>query len=173
VAATTRRADLPAMSLDSIVDLAGEWRGSSRLRDPDYGLDERSASRATVTPVLGGRFVRLDYTWSYGDEPQEGSLLMGHDPSSGACTGHWIDSWHNAHRIMACQGGGGADGAVRLTGSYPAPSGPDWGWRIEVGPDDGGGLRVVMFNISPDGREELAVEGTYERAPGQPQEGTA
>ena len=35
------------------------------------------SSTATVTPVLGGRFIRVDYTWGYQGRPQEGSLLVG------------------------------------------------------------------------------------------------
>jgi hypothetical protein len=44
-------------------------------------------------------------------------------------------------------------GAVLVRGSYGVPPGPDWGWTI----------RVVMHNIWPNGREDLAVEATYTR----------
>ena len=62
---------------------------------------------------------------------------------------------------MALAGPGGPTLAVK--GTYAAPPGPDWGWRIEITPDEGT-LRVVMFNIWPEGKEALAVETVYTRA---------
>ena len=64
-------------SLDALAACAGRWQGTSTLQDPMSGIADESASTAVVTPVLGGRFVRIDYTWSYGGDAQEGSLLAG------------------------------------------------------------------------------------------------
>jgi hypothetical protein len=36
-----------------------------RLQDPEHGLTAGSHSDASVTPVLGDRFVRVDYTSAY------------------------------------------------------------------------------------------------------------
>lgn len=151
----------------ALIACAGRWKGTSTLSDPEYGIDEVAATTADVVPLLGGRFVRIDYTWSYRGEPQEGMLLIGADPARARWTTHWIDSWHMGHLVMACDGpaGGGvaASGSVSVRGSYAAPPGPDWGWRIDVtpGPD---ALLVAMYNISPDGPETLAVESRYTRS---------
>jgi hypothetical protein len=112
--------------------------------------------------MLDERFLRFDYSWSYHGQPQEGSLLMGGDPSSSSATAHWIDTWHMSHAVLACQGTATANGGLDLKGSYAAPPGPDWGWRIAVVPGDE--LRIVMHNIWPEGKEELAVEAWYQRA---------
>jgi Protein of unknown function (DUF1579) len=151
-------------ALDGLAACAGSWRGTSTLQDPHAGKPDESASTATVTPVLGGRFVRLDYTWSYGGQPQEGSLLVGWQKKPGTVTAHWIDSWHNGSGSMSLTGPA-PDGGSTLTvrGSYPAPPGPDWGWRIDLTPG-GGTLSVVMHNVWPEGKEELAVEAAYTRA---------
>jgi hypothetical protein len=56
--------------------------------------------------------------------------------------------------------------ALSVRGTYAAPPGPDWGWRIDVTPG-GEGLRVIMHNVWPEeqgGKEELAVEAVYARA---------
>jgi hypothetical protein len=147
--------------LDGLAACAGSWRGTNKLQDPHSNVDEDSPATATVTPVLGGRFVRLDYTWGYKGAPQEGSMLIGYDTKTDTATAHWIDTWHMGNQVMALAGPGGPALAVR--GTYAAPPGPDWGWRIEITPGEGT-LRMVMFNIWPEGKEELAVEAVYERA---------
>ncbi len=47
--------------LDGLAACAGAWRGTSILHDPIAGKPEESPSDLTVTPVLGGTFIRLDY----------------------------------------------------------------------------------------------------------------
>jgi hypothetical protein len=43
-------------------------------------------------------------------------------------------------------------------GSYAAPEGPDWGWRIVIGSDGPDELHLLMYNIAPDGGVYPAVE---------------
>jgi len=70
-------------------------------------------------------------------------------------------------KVMACSGRSSPEGTIALRGCYAAPPGPDWGWRIEITPDEKMGLRLVMFNIRPDGKhEELAVNARYQRVTG-------
>ena len=148
--------------LEGLAACAGTWRGSSTLQDPNSGMDDTAPSTAHVTPVLGGRFVRVDYTWSYGGQPQEGSILLGWRRKAETATAHWIDSFHNGDRVMACEGGAPVDGTISVRGSYAAPPGPDWGWRIAITPGEET-LRIVHYNVWPEGKEELAVESTYTR----------
>jgi hypothetical protein len=49
--------------VEALVAGAGSWRGENTLQDPHTGKPEESPSTLTVTPVLGGRFVRIDHTW--------------------------------------------------------------------------------------------------------------
>ena len=53
------------------------------------------------------------------------------------------------------------DGCMSALDSYPAPPGPDWGWRIVLDADAESGIRILMYNITPDGDEALAVEAQY------------
>jgi hypothetical protein len=150
--------------LDHLLACAGEWRGVNRLYESPDGPAEESASRVVVTPLLGGRFVRVDQWWACGGDEQEGSLLIGYEPKTGVATGHWIDTFHMGRKVMACSGAIRDDGTVDLRGSYAAPPGPDWGWRIVVGPDADGGLEIVMYNVDPEGKEALAVRATHASA---------
>lgn len=145
-----------------LVAAAGRWTGRKTLRDADYDLHEEAASELTVTPVALGRFVRLDYSWTFRGEPQEGLLLVGYEPKSGTLSGHWLDTWHTEYSVMPCAGTSGKGEGLVLLGSYAAPHGAEWGWRIEINPG-ADRLRLGMFNVSPEGREELAVAAIYTR----------
>lgn len=143
--------------------LAGEWKGSSKLQDTENGIADESASLLSVIPVLGGKFVRLDYTWAYKEKPQEGSMLVGYDPKSGEVTAHWIDSFHTGPKAMACTGRSEAERVLSVRGSYAAPPGPDWGWRTVITASTDA-IEIAMYNVWPEGNEELAVEMNYQRA---------
>lgn len=58
---------------------------------------------------------------------------------------------------MTCESSCVGDDTVSLLGSYPAPSGPDRGWRIEIEQPEHTRLVSRMTNISPDHEESLAV----------------
>ena len=104
--------------LERLAGCAGRWQGSNRLHDPHTGRPEDSASTAVLATLLGGRFLRLDYTWSYQGTPQEGSLLVGFQSGPGKATVHWIDSWHMADAVLACEGAVEPDGTIAVRGSY-------------------------------------------------------
>jgi Protein of unknown function (DUF1579) len=152
-----------SMSLDALASLQGSWQAIYQLRgDPSFEGD--SPSLAIIVPLLGGRFVRVDYTWSDRATPQEGSLLIGHEPETGIATGLWIDSWHNGRRMMLCTGTASADGTVDIRGTYPAgPGVPDWGWRTQI-TCEADSWAMTMWNVTPGGDEALAVRAEYGRA---------
>ncbi len=150
--------------LDGLIASAGDWTGTSMLHDPHAGTPETSFSRLHIKEILSGRFVRLDHTWAYKDSGQEGSLLVGFDSQAGTVTAHWIDGWHMNSQVMACRGPKPDGDALSVLGFYAAPPGAEWGWRIDIVPTVSDVLRVTMFNLTPDGREELAVDARYTRA---------
>jgi hypothetical protein len=149
--------------LAALAARAGKWRGKNVLYDPGRdGRPDASASSLEVTPLLGGRFVRLDYTWRYDGKPQEGSLLLGVDEEARTLRGYWIDSWHQSARVMVLEGPPPGGATLSVGGSYPAPPGPDWGWRIEIARTPRG-IALAMFNVTPDGQEMPAVEAAWAR----------
>ena len=150
--------------LERLTASAGAWQGTSTLQDPGRLEPETTPSSLTITPILNGRFVRLDYTWSYKGAPQAGSMLVGHQKSAKTISIHWIDTWHNSDNVMAMSAPAETSSLLTVRGSYPAPPGPDWGWKIALTPDVDGRVRIVMHNVSPEGEEYLAVEGEYTRA---------
>ena len=153
------------MSLpNQLAALSGEWVGTKRLYlnwlpNPEVQSD----SRLTIAKAVRGSFELMDYTWKYDGMPHEGLLLIGYDETKNAVTIAWGDSWHMSKAIMHCIGGVDASGAINVTGSYEAPPGPDWGWRITISAEGKDKMRIVMHNISPEGKEELAVDAGFVR----------
>jgi hypothetical protein len=54
------------------------------------------------------------------------------------------------------------DSSVSVKGYYKVEGHPDWGWRTDI-ILAGKSLRIVMYNVSPEGDEELAVETDFAR----------
>jgi hypothetical protein len=143
--------------VDYLAPMLGHWRGTNRLRL--MPTDEYQPSTATATVgVTAARFVTIAYTWSDGDAPQDGLLLVGGSPESAEAV--WVDSWHTGPSWMSFSGGVGEDGGLRLLGSYAAPSGPDWGWHIHLRPQD---AVLTMHNVVPGSDPYQVVELALDR----------
>jgi hypothetical protein len=141
----------------------GTWTGTNNLYlSSDPASLRQSESNLTVSLKANGQFVTFDYTWAYKGEPQEGVILLGCDPRSDAVQTVWTDSWHSSHTFMLSDGKVSDDGAISVKGYYKVRDHPDWGWRTDIIPQ-GDVLRIVMYNVSPEGDEELAVETDFTR----------
>jgi Protein of unknown function (DUF1579) len=153
------------MSLSKIQDnLLGEWRGKNLLRlNWLTPTDYFSSSELSVLQFAKGTFLTFNYSWEHKNVPQEGMLLVGYDSIQNIATAAWIDTWHMSSKVMSCQGTINAQGIIDLRGSYEAPPDPDWGWRIMITSPSVNLLHLVMFNCSPEGLEELAVQADYKR----------
>jgi hypothetical protein len=143
--------------------LTGEWQGTKQLYlEPPPAAPQSSPSTLSVTPVAGGSFLQFNYTWSFEGEQQTGVLLFGYDEDNGASAA-WVDSFHMSSKIFVCAGQV-AEGSAKMLGSYAAPPGPDWGWRITLRSVSATEFQIVMHNISPEGQEDLAVQIDYARS---------
>ena len=150
--------------IGTLIQLQGNWRGRNKLwLNPDDPHTE-SQSTASITPVVLGKFLRFDYTWAYQDNPQEGVILFGYEAEENLVTAIWADSWHMGDQFMICHGTLRDNGAVDVSGSYAAAPGPDWGWRTLVKARNEILFSLLMYNITPQGEEQLAVEAVYHRA---------
>ena len=149
--------------LSKLKSISGNYKGTNLLHDPHTNKPDDTPSNLNLTAILNGRFVRMDYTWSYQNAPQEGSMLIGFEPDENVVSMHWIDTWHMSNKVMALKGIAGSDGSIQVIGSYAAPPDPDWSWRIVIKPNDDRSLSIAMFNITPKGEEYPAVEGNYSK----------
>ena len=137
--------------------LLGDWTGTKRLYlEPPPSDPSISDAKLAAIAVAGGNFIQFNYSWSYDGDEQTGVLLFGYDEEN-AASAAWVDSFHASGKILYCTGTA-AKGTVDVRGSYAAPPGPDWGWRMVIRSVSRSDLQIVMHNISPEGQEDLAVE---------------
>jgi hypothetical protein len=142
--------------VDRLTPFLGAWSGVNRLRLMPTDPFRESAATAVVS-ITAGEFVTVAYTWADGDQPQNGLLLLGGRRETDDASAIWVDSWHCAPEWMSFTGAVQDDG-VRVLGSYPAESGPDWGWNIHVHPGDGRGGLIAMDNVVPGEQPYRVVE---------------
>lgn len=149
---------------DLLGRLVGSWTGANRLYlswlpNPEF----HSPSRLTATRLMQDRYLQMTYEWSHERERHEGLLLLGHDTEANVITAAWTDSWHQRKQLMFCRGSPDSDDVIKVVGEYEAPQGPPWKWRITIEPLGARELRMTMHNITPEGKEDLAVLTEYRR----------
>lgn len=148
----------------SFADLSGEWKGEKVLYlGGESGPKKHSRSRLTVARAARGSFLMFAYTWKFDGDPHEGLIMLGLDDKANVATAAWGDSWHMSSRIMNCRGQLNDNGVIDVVGSYQAPNGPDWGWRIAIAAPVANQLSIVMHNIEPAGPEHIAVRAAFAR----------
>jgi Protein of unknown function (DUF1579) len=149
----------PLAPQDLLTAMVGDWEGVYRLWLEPGVLRGESPTRATIYPVLHGRYVSQDYEWADQGILQQGTMLLGRD-NDGVWNMAWVDTWHTAGAVMPFKGqdGSGAD----VLGSYGG-NGEQWGWRTAWSMPDSDHLVVTAWNITPQGTEHKATESTYER----------
>lgn len=145
-----------------LAGLQGKWTGTSRLhtgRLPEKIYE--CTSTASVELRVKGQFLAVEYSWEFDERPQEGVLIVGCDVDSDAVQAIWTDSWHMSHKFMICDGTIDGNGNLNLRGDHPVAE-EAGGWRIEIfpGPER---FNLRMYNVSPEGNEEIAVEKDYRR----------
>ncbi len=148
---------------EDFAKFTGDWKGTNNiylswLPDPI----KPSNGLMNISMKARGQFVQFDYTWEYEGEPQEGLIVLGCDTESNAVQVVWTDSWHSRHTFMVSDGAVDESGSVSVKGYYKVPGHPDWGWRTDIIPADDS-IKIVMYNVSPEGLEDIAVDTEYKR----------
>jgi hypothetical protein len=125
------------------------WSGPAELWVDPMG-NQASTSDATLTLEADG----FRYTWSYEGKAQSGEFRMG---DAGA---RWRDSWHQPEFVELSPSHDDRS-LMAMEYSYPAGSGPDWGWRIRLTQRPDSTLVLAMTNIAPWGEAARAVRMVF------------
>jgi len=114
--------------------------------------------------IGGGSFIALEYTWAFEGKAQDGLLLISREAEKKRWRAAWLDSWHMRSTLMDCVGelASAGEEAVDVLGEYEVVDQPSWGWRTRVELRDQT-LVLSMWNVSPAGAQELAVESLLVR----------
>lgn len=148
--------------VEALLAGAGSWRGANTHRDSTTGRPEESPFTLAVTPVLGGRFLRVNSLWGDRGRAAGGTAAGRLRPEIRRNIRALGRHLAPGPQRLACKGTAG-DGTTAVRASYPAPTGPDWGWRIEI-TAGAEGLRITHPNIDAEGAGDLAVQGVVSRA---------
>jgi Protein of unknown function (DUF1579) len=145
-----------------LLRLCRAWRGTAKTyMDPTHQQPPLEAPwDGRIAPILGGRFVRFTYRTQLEDKPIAGELLIAYESGEKLYRTAWVDSFHTGTAILASQGDDGG-GAIEVLGRWFAGEGAGhWGWRTVIDDSAADALVIRMFNISPDGQQDLGVEIT-------------
>lgn len=149
---------------ENLEKLIGEWSGTNQLHLSwlaDSPFD--SESKASIDFSAKGIFLKIEYDWFYEGKLQEGLILLGKEKNSELVKSFWIDSWHLNDKFMVSEGAIKSNGTVSTKGFYAVPDHPDWGWRTVIKYENKDSFKLIMYNVSPEGEETLAVEADYVR----------
>lgn len=145
--------------------LAGEWQGTAKTWfEPDKVADE-SPVKGTIRVIMDGRFIIHEYKGSFGDKPLEGINIIGYNLSLNKFESAWIDSFHTGTALMFSEGKRD-DNNLSVLGSYAYVT-PEteqhWGWRNNIEMVNDNEIKIIAYNISPEGEETKATEIHYRR----------
>lgn len=146
---------------ENFANLVGMWDGTKKLiMSPEDPVRE-SESIACIGLEANSKFLKINYEWTFEGEKQEGLALF-HVGKEQQAKSVWIDSFHQGGDFLVSNGSL-TNGVISTKANYTQPEYSDWAWRISLETTDENSFSITMFNIFPDGNEELAVDARFKR----------
>lgn len=127
--------------------MAGDWQGTARTWFEPGKLASEAPIKGSMRVVLGGRFVVHEYEGGMEGADMRGISLHGYNLAAKRWETAAIDSAHHGTSVMLQIGADTPQPSA--LGHYPAPPGPDWGWRTTLELKSDTELVITHYNIAP------------------------
>ena len=149
--------------LDAFIQLQGSYKGTYSLWISPEQEPHISETQLAITSQLDNTLLQLAYNWEFEHKIQMGILGFTYHPKKELVSAVWTDTWHMRNEFMHCKGLLNKAGSLMVNGQYQAGKGPDWGWKTILEPEseDQSLLRLTMYNVTPAGEQQLAVQADY------------
>lgn len=139
----------------TLSSLAGAWKAEAKFWNDPKKAPEIVKAKATFTSVLGGRYIRQDYSGKLFGKPMHGIGYMGYDNSKKTYSSTWMDT--NSTSVMSS------------TGTYDAAS-KTWTFLSEMSCPFAANAMVQMTEkLTLVGKNHLRFEMYQSRDGGEPQ----
>jgi hypothetical protein len=141
----------------------GEWKADVKCWMAPGAEPEKSVGSAKNEMVMGGRYLKCEFSGNMMGQPFTGGNLMGYDNAKGKFFSLWIDSMSTGY--MAAEGTCDASGKVfTYVSNYDCPIRKQ---RIKMRMVntiiDNDTTKAEMYETTPDVQEMKSMEITYTR----------
>ena len=143
--------------------LAGTWMAEVKSWMAPGQPPMTAKGSATITPILGGRYIREDFSGEFMQMPFTGMGLTGYDNIAKKYVASWVDNMGTG--ILRLTGTFDASANTYMyTGKQPDPvSGQEKDMRMSVHVVDKNKHVAEFFDPTPDGKWAKILEITYTR----------
>jgi hypothetical protein len=140
---------------------AGQWTMVKKLSMPGQKPMEATGN-ATITSILGGRFLREENDGMLFGQPVAAEMMSGYDDDADRYEVVW--GWTGANRLITATGKSEDGGRkIHYTSSYDSGKGKKEQIVIDLRTVDDDHFVVTLTSKLPDGKDGPTVETTYTR----------
>ena len=161
--AAFEKAGSPGEHHAHLADTVGEWTVAAKIWMAPGAPPTEATGTATVKPILGGRYFRMDYDSEFMGMPFQGIGTDGYDNVAGQHVGTWVDNMSTGILSYAGQCEDGGKRTVTLGEMLDPMTGQLAKMRSVVQMHDDGTMSFTSYNIAADGTESKGMEMTYTR----------
>lgn len=145
--------------------MEGKWNASSKMWMTPGDKPQESKGTSVFTMIMGGRFLKQDFTGDMGGQPFQGLGYLGYDNLKKEYTSTWMDTMTTGLMVSHGQFDPKAK-VLRDEGTYACPmTGQKDRWfRSEWTLPEGDTSTFTMYSKDGSGKEFKSMEIVYKRA---------
>lgn len=150
----------PGAPHQELAKKVGTWEQHYKMRMDPEGPWQEFDGQAEIKPLLGGRYVMEDVSFSMMGMPMQGMQLIGYDNMSQEYVALWADTMSTWW--VTARGKKGADGTIEMKGTMVDVMGPR-PYRMVMHPKGDDESETEMYDTIPPKGETLVMTITSKR----------